>query len=280
MVTFYYRMFQTVTFQMSILTDGVNTYSKQVYDDRAMGWDFFTLDGTPYPAVNGYFHGNQDHQNPVSYLPLTEANADKLPFIQTIDQYSASATVLQNAGIDAQGIKGTSNGVYYFKMTNNDGTTTNNALICSAWLVADIADDASLAVLDDTSISNCACTRSQMTDSLYTMSSSTSTLTCYKKILPVNNSHRCCYDAENNLVTDAIQTAGKNTFIRKTDFAADDVAFASCCAPDIASFSNLDLCNSFLIRRPASDCSLFVAGGAGNHVWFLIHVLWLTLINI
>ena len=84
-------VFQTVTFQLVMISDYVNTYVKVIYSDRDMKWDVLASVGN-YPVRIGLLKQNEAAEEyPQSYLNLISTPEDKEK-IEKID--SATPTAL------------------------------------------------------------------------------------------------------------------------------------------------------------------------------------------
>ena len=87
----HFGIFQTVTFQVVMITDYVNTYAKVIYNDREMTWDVLRNSVKNYPVRIGLLKQNETAQEyPQSYLSLVSSPEDK-DKIQRIDDVTPTS---------------------------------------------------------------------------------------------------------------------------------------------------------------------------------------------
>lgn len=87
----HFGIFQTVTFQVVMITDYVNTYAKVIYNDREMTWDVLRNSVKNYPVRIGLLKQNETAQEyPQSYLNLISSPEDQ-DRIQKIDDVTPTS---------------------------------------------------------------------------------------------------------------------------------------------------------------------------------------------
>ncbi|XP_069101476.1 uncharacterized protein [Argopecten irradians] len=260
---------EEVTLQAILLTDFINTYVVLRYQE--MNWNVLTGSMSFYPATIGHARGSTLHYlYPYSFLPISnDANSDKVPFIQTVDQVDPTAAALANI-TDAFIYKiGSKHGQFVMSLTDNNGVTLQKSLGCKNWLDADLLD--TTHPLNDTSdASTCPTAVSMFPASTFVMINDSripSGVACYVTIAAANanaanpQSRRCCYQG-NGILTNFYSANCMNLYQRHTPVqqALDDAMCDTCCATDIGSFTSMDLCGEFVARRPVGTAVDFVNG--------------------
>ena len=92
----HFGIFQTVTFQVVMITDYVNTYAKVIYNDREMTWDVLRNSVKNYPVRIGLLKQNETAEEyPQSYLNLISSpeDQDKIERIDDVTPTSLTGDV-------------------------------------------------------------------------------------------------------------------------------------------------------------------------------------------
>ena len=244
---------QTVTFQMFIVTDFVNTYTKFMYGDLQMKWDMQLTAGvkTIYDVRVGFAisppllsHRGGEYQ--YSYFDINTHSVTDIGKIQRLDEVVEQDTVQSGT---------TEPGKLYFALSANNASFVNHGKKCTDWITA--ATDAYTPPLNN----ECPCNHNlliQVFSLMYEQVNDNplpSGVTCYTSALFGNYlsvTPRCCY-ANNNLVRDATSLGGLNLYQASvgTQYEEDVSTFQSCCnSPGVASA----MCDVYLFFRPPPAC--------------------------
>ena len=272
-----YFLFQTVTFQVSLITDNNNTYVVILYQDRAFTWDLPAYSQPNYPARVGYaIQSNgamMSKEYPYSYLDLSASDVASIkPLLEKIDGVSETTSQLSGTSWNNLNMKMPSKGKLVFKLTDNDANFKHHGIMCRDWIYIDIAD--TLSQVDATDATKCPCVKSQMVELFFaviTNSRIPSGYTCYITATAASGSNprsrRCCYDNQGQLITDHVVVNGMNTYQRHSGSVQDeaDQIYDSCCKSMYSHYVKTSLCDQFLAQRPVSSCSSFESSSIGRY---------------
>ncbi|OWF55878.1 Fibrillin-3 [Mizuhopecten yessoensis] len=259
---------EEVTFQAILMTDFINTNVLLKYQE--MHWNILTGSMTFYPATIGLSRNMASYMYPFSFLSIsTDANKDKLVFIQTPDLVDPTSSALGNLNDNFFYKIGSKKGQFVLKLSDNSGSTLQKSLKCHNWLQTDLAD--MTHPLNDTSdASTCPSSVSMFPPSTYSLlvnSRIPSGVDCYVNIAASDasssspQSKRCCYQS-NGIITNIQSANCVNTYQRHlaSAQALDDAACDYCCASDIMSYTTREMCNEFVTRRPIGTSASYANG--------------------
>nr|XP_022299294.1 uncharacterized protein LOC111108065 [Crassostrea virginica] len=263
---------ETVTFQVVMITDYVNTYAKVIYNDREMTWDVLRNSVKNYPVRIGLLKQNETAEEyPQSYLNLISSPEDQ-DRIQRIDDVTPTSLTGD--------VKWPRKGFFYYKISGSGGVSASShpGLVCSTFLTnkKNELQNSSFSV-KKADVSKCPPSASQLTDSLKELKIAgiPSSMTCYAKRSALSSTAtdertpRCCYDnANKGLITDPSVAKGFNIYmVRKPTSKIQteaDTNYGVCCDEANRFAAKEDLCSQYTTVLPVCSSKDFVASGAGG----------------